>query len=208
MFDPGVAVRHSPPGRSWFAVGSIDPATRGRESEIADLLGHAGKVEIVDNIRAAKWMKLVSNATTLVSTSVLGLSIQDAIAIPGMRELMLQSGQEAFDTGKAVGYPTLPIFGLTPNDVRESNRLVETLLDHLVAGFTLKNTTSTVLQDWTKGRHSEVDDLSGLVAAEAARHGIRAPVNAALTELGHRIERGTLKPGLANLNLLKDMLRQ
>ena len=31
MFDPGIVQRHSPPSRSWFAVGSIDPATAGRE---------------------------------------------------------------------------------------------------------------------------------------------------------------------------------
>ena len=57
MFDPGVVVRHSPPPRSWFAVGSLIPATRGREIEIADLLRHVGAVEIVDDIRATKWMK-------------------------------------------------------------------------------------------------------------------------------------------------------
>ena len=126
MFDPGVVMRHSPPSRSWFAVGSVDPATKGREEEIASLLRHSGSVEVVDDIRATKWMKLVSNATTLVTTAVLGLSIHEAAAIPAMRELMLRSGQEALDTGSALGYPVLPIFGLKPDDMRHSNRLVET----------------------------------------------------------------------------------
>ena len=52
MFDPGVVLRHSPPPRSWFAVGSIDPATRGREDEVAALLRCSGTVEIVDDIQA------------------------------------------------------------------------------------------------------------------------------------------------------------
>jgi 2-dehydropantoate 2-reductase len=75
MFDPGVVTRDSPPARSWFAVGAIDAATKGRESEIVDLLRRSGKVEIVNDIRATKWMKLVSNATTLVSTALVGLSM-------------------------------------------------------------------------------------------------------------------------------------
>ena len=54
MFEPGVVQRHSPPSRSWFAVGSIDPATAGREVEIAELLALSGAVEIVDDIRTAK----------------------------------------------------------------------------------------------------------------------------------------------------------
>ena len=104
MFDPGVSMRHSPPSRSWFAVGSIDPATRGREAEVA-VLRHSGAVDIVDDIRATKWMKLVSNATTLVSTAVLGLSIHEAAAVPAMRELMIQCGQEALDAGARSGSP-------------------------------------------------------------------------------------------------------
>lgn len=205
MFDPGVVERDSPPSRSWFAVGSIDPATRGREGEVADLLKCAGSVEIVDDIRASKWMKLVSNATTLVSTALLGLSIHEAVALPGMRELMLRSGQEALDTGKALGHPVLPIFGMTPEDVRQSNRLVETLLDKLIAGFTLPKTVTTVLQDWIKGRHSEVNDINGQVVAEAKRLGLTAPVNAAIVELAYRVEQGTLKAGPGNLALLEQL---
>jgi 2-dehydropantoate 2-reductase len=205
MFDPGVVQRHSPPPRSWFAVGSITPASAGREAEIADLLRLAGAVEIVDDIRAAKWMKLVSNATTLVTTAILGVPMLEAAAMPGMRELMLRSGQEALDTGAAIGHRVRPIFGLTPDDVRQTNRLVETLLDTLLAGFVLPHTKTTVLQDWIKGRHSEVDDLNGLVVAERARRGGAAPVNAAVVEIAHRIERHELAPGPANLALLREL---
>lgn len=207
MFDPGVVQRHSIPSRSWFAVGGIDPATRGREAEIADLLRLAGKVEIVENIRATKWMKLVSNASTLVPTSVVGMTIRDAMALPGLRELMLQAGQEALDIGIALGNPILPIFGLTADDMRRSNRLVETLLDAVVRGFALPHTKTTVLQDWMKGRHSEVDDVNGLVVAEAERLGRQAPVNAALVEIAHQIERGTLKPDAGNLGHWRSLVR-
>ena len=195
MFEPGVVQRHSPPSRSWFAVGSTNKATRGREGEIAELLGHSGAVEIVDDIRATKWMKLVSNCTTLVPTAIAGLPMVEAAALPGMRELMLRAGQEALETGAALGHPVLPIFGLTPDDVRRPDGVVETLLDTLFGGFVLPHSTTTVLHDWLKGRHSEVDDVNGLVVAEQARLGGAAPVNAAVVELAHRIERGEARPG-------------
>jgi 2-dehydropantoate 2-reductase len=206
MFEPGIVMRHSPPGRSWFAVGGIDPATRGREAEIADLLACSGTAEIVGDIRATKWMKLVSNATTLVTTALLGLPMQEAAGLAAMRELMLRSGQEALDTGAALGHEALPIFGLTGDDVRRSNRLVETLLDTLLSGFVRPETKTTVLQDWIKGRHSEAGDLNGLVAAEARRLGRPAPVNEAVTQLARRIERGEIEPGPANLGLLREMI--
>ncbi len=206
MYDPGVVRRHSGPDRSWFAVGSLDGATDHRRAEIAEILGHSGTVAVVDDIRATKWMKLVSNCTTLVTTAIIGQSMLDAVGTPGMRELMIRSGQEALDVGAALGLPVLPIFGLTADDVAQPDTLVETLLDTLYRGFVLPNTTTTVLQDWTKGRHSEVDDLNGTVVREGARVGVPTPVNAAVVELAHRIERHELEPGLDNLELLRELI--
>ena len=198
MFNPGIVTRDSPHDRSWFAVGSVSRAVKSRESEVAELLRCSGAVEIVENILAAKWMKIVSNSTTLVSTAILGLSIHDAAEIQEMRTLMLRAGQEALDIGAMLGHPVLPIFGLKPDDIRQTNRLVETLLDVLLSGFTLPTTKTTVLQDWMKGRHSEVDDLNGLVSRVAKQLGKSAPVNEAIVALGHRIERGQLKPSIGN----------
>jgi 2-dehydropantoate 2-reductase len=205
MFDPGVVERHSPPSRSWFAVGSIDAATAGREEEIASMLRLSGSVEIVDDIRSAKWMKLVSNATTLVTTAVLGLPMMEAMSLPGMRELMVRSGQEALDAGLALGHRVLPIFGLPPEAVHDPDGVVDTLLDTLYAGFILPQTKTTILQDWMKGRHSEVDDINGAVVAVGRRFGTSAAVNAAVVELAHQIERHELEPGVENLQKLRDL---
>ena len=89
--------------------------------------------------------------------------------------------------------------------MRQTNRLVEKLLDTLLEGFVLPNTKTTVLQDWMKGRHSEVDELNGLVVAEREKRGGAAPVNKAVVEIAHRIERGDLKPGPENLAVLREL---
>ncbi|MGM7774720.1 ketopantoate reductase family protein [Arthrobacter sp. KNU-44] len=202
MFVPGVVERHSPAERSWFAVGSFHPSTDGRENEVAGLLRHSGTVEVVGNIRAAKWMKLTSNATTLVTSAILGVPIAEAASIPKMRQLMLRSGNEALEAATLLGYPPLPIFGLSPESLEPRERLVETLLDTLIRGFVLPQSTSTVLQDWGKLRRSEVDDINGLVVNVLQGAGRSAPANAAVVSLAHRIERGQLQPGPDNLNAL------
>ena len=151
MFDPGIVTRHSPPPRSWFAVGSIDrrPAAGRTRSPTCCDIPAASRSSTIS--APAKWMKLVSNATTLVTTAILGMPMLEAAKIPAMRELMLRSGQEALDTGAAIGHPVLPIFGLKPEDVRQTNRLVETLLDTLLTGFVLPNTKTTVLAGLDEG---------------------------------------------------------
>ncbi|MFT3873574.1 MAG: 2-dehydropantoate 2-reductase N-terminal domain-containing protein [Nocardioides sp.] len=205
MFEPGVVERHSPYDRSWFAVGSLDPSTHGREDEVASLLRHVGRVEIVDDIRAAKWMKIVSNATTLVTSAILDLPLLEAARIPQMRELMLRSGREALDATVSLGNPVLPIFGLSKDDVVDHERVPETLLDALLQGFVLPESKTTILQDWMKGRRSEVDDINGLVARTHRELGGRAPANGAVVEVAHRIERGSVVPGPDNLVLLLEL---
>lgn len=206
MFDPGIVQRHSPPDRSWFAIGPLDDAGNGWEEPVAELLRSTGTVELVDDIRATKWMKLVSNATTLVTTALLGLPMLEAAQRPEVRELMVASGQEALQAGAALGYPPMPIFGLAEQDLGDHDRVVEVLLDTLLAGFVLPTTETTILQDWKKGRRSEAGDINGRVVAELERDGASAPVNRAVVEVARRIEQGELDPSPANLDILRDLV--
>jgi 2-dehydropantoate 2-reductase len=201
MTTPGIVDRDSGPDRSWFAVGSSHGSAKD-EQRVASILRHSGNVEIVDDIEAAKWMKLVSNATTLATSAVLGLSIAEASAIPAMRELMLRSGQEALDAAVQLGSPVVPIFGVRAEDVARAEAAVEKLLDQLLDGFVLPHSTSTILQDWTKGRRSEVDDINGHVVRVSTELGQEAPVNAAVVDVAHAIERGDLRPDPSNLERL------
>ncbi|MBN9211343.1 MAG: 2-dehydropantoate 2-reductase [Microbacterium sp.] len=197
MTEPGVVHRHVDPERSWFAVDATAP--RGRD--VADVLSHSGEVARVDDIASAKWMKLVSNASVLVPTAALGLPMVYAIEVAGMREIMVEAGREALRV--AGEHRVLPIFGLTPASIESSPDVVETMLDALYARFTVPGATTTVLQDWRKGRHSEVDDINGTVVAAGRRLGIPTPVNDAIVEVGHAIERGEVEPSPAALRLLQ-----
>lgn len=208
MFEPGEIKRQSPPDRSWFAVGSIDPAAAGRESEIQEILAHSGTVEISLDIRSAKWMKLISNCSTLATTAIFGVPILEAATTPGMREVMLRSGAEALTAGQDIGLRIEPIFGLSADDVQHTNRLVELLLDKLTSTYIMADTITTVLQDHMKNRKSEVGDVNGWVVEEQEKLGKTAPVNAAIVEISARIKRGDVEPGPANLELLKALVAE
>jgi 2-dehydropantoate 2-reductase len=196
MTEPGVVHRHTGVSRSWFAVGALPNGPDGRAGEIVGLLRHSGTVQPFDDIEAAKWMKLVSNCTLLVTSAILGLPMLDALHTPGFREVMVAAGNEALAVGVALGHPTLPIFGLTEDELANPDEIVDIMTDKLFAGFVVPGATTTVLQDWAKGRHSEVDDLNGHVVARGVEVGVATPVNRVVVELAHRIERRELVPGV------------
>ena len=202
MFTPGVVERHTPPSVSWFAVGGLDDRTRGRAAEVAEVLGAAGTVEVSDDIRSAKWMKLMVNAAELVPTAILDLPMREASRLPGMHEFSLQAGYEGIRTAVALGHRVVPIFGLKDVDPEDLESFTAATLDAVYSTFALEHSKTTVLHDWMKGRHSEVDEINGRIVAEQARLGGQAPVNARIVEIAHRIESGELTAQPANLDLL------
>jgi 2-dehydropantoate 2-reductase len=206
MFHPGIVQRQSAHDRSWFAVGGIHPAASSRAAEVQALLAHSGTAVVSADIRSAKWMKLVSNSTTLATTAVFGVPIALAADTPDMREMMLRSGSEALAAGLDLGYRIEPIFGLSEADTRDVDGLVELLLDKLTSTYILPETITTILQDMMKNRLSEAGDINGWVVEQQKRIGKTAPVNAAILELTARIKRHELKPGRANVGLLKALV--
>lgn len=206
MYEAGVVVRQTGPDGTWFGIGAYDEATQGREQEIVDILRHAGDAEIKDDIRSAKWMKLVVNAAEFLPSSILGLPLAEAIKIPGMREVMMASGREAVRTAMALGHELVPIFGKLQVEANDPDGYATVLLDAVLSDWTLPDTRVTVLQDWDKSRRAEVDDINGLVVREQERLGGAVPVNAGLVEIAHRIERGELAAHVSNADMLRALL--
>lgn len=205
IFTPGRVQRNTPPAKTWFGLGSLDASMDARVPEIEAILRHVGKVSVTPNIQAAKWMKLVVNTMCLGPFAMLGLRLSEAADLPGMRELLLRVGTEALDLGQELGHGIEPIFGLTPEDVRGSNQLLQKLLDKLNRDIGPR-ARDCVLQDHIKGRYSEVDLINGLVVEESTRRGKPAPANAVIVEITKQIQSGKLKPDPANLQLAHRML--
>jgi 2-dehydropantoate 2-reductase len=201
MFTPGRVKRNTPPQKTWIGLGTLEGGPAERLTEMQALLSPVGQVEIKADILAAKWSKLIVNAMCLGPCAMVGLTISHAIQLPGMRELIVEIGNEAMRTGEDLGYPLEPIFGLMQADLAGSNSPAEKLFDTLLGHIGPGRGRNTVLQDFLKGRASEVSMINGLVVAESEKRGRAAPANARIAEISRQIEAGALKPSPDNLAL-------
>ena len=205
IFTPGLVQRNTPPARSWLGIGALSPTMEHRREEVADILRHVGKVSLTADILSAKWMKLVVNSMSLGPVAMLGLTPYQAINMPGAREFILKAGAEALSIGQRLGYKIEPIFGLGPEDMRDTNRLLEMLIEKL-AGDIGPTARDCILQDHLKGRYSEADLINGHVARETERLGGAAPANAAVAAISVRIHAGELKPEPENLEIALQLI--
>jgi 2-dehydropantoate 2-reductase len=155
-------------------------------------LEEAMPTKVVRNFVGAQWTKLFVNQVNALP-AITGLSVQEVVANHELLIVLTRSMQENVRIGHArlVRYATL-------NGVGDS---LLTFFSILPPGFAaalpsrmarrmgeIPNPGST-LQSIKRGQATEVDYLNGAVVVRAEALGKSAPVNAALVDLVHEVER-------------------
>jgi len=202
MWIPGVTNRQNDHDESWFALGALDPKTQARVEGVADLLRNSGTVLVTDDIRSAKWMKLIVNAAELIPSAIINLPLNDAARAPGMLEVMRAAGYEAMQAALADGATVMPIIGMPPVMTNHPERYVDQIFEEVLTTFSRPDTLTTSLQDWRKGRRAEVQEVNGWVVDTLRAHGRESPINQRVVEVAFEIEAGTREARPENAQLL------
>jgi 2-dehydropantoate 2-reductase len=205
LFTPGQIQRNTNRKVTWFTVGELDGSHTPRVKEIAAIMGKVGRCDVTNNIYGAKWTKLIANTMTMGPFSLLGMRNFEACALPGMFDISVKLGRESLAVGAALGYRMEPVFGLRADEFAGSSdenlvTTMKTLMSHVGGGRTAP------IHDHLKGRTSEIEFISGLVARKGRELGIATPANDAVTALDRRINRGELEMSPDNYALLKQQV--
>jgi 2-dehydropantoate 2-reductase len=202
MFEPAIVNRQVSRSDTWITVGTYDGEPSSQLTSVRDVLQTAAVTEIADDIRAAKWMKLIANIPEMLPSAILGVPLLTAVDIPGVRDAMDEASREAYALATDLGITMVPIFGKSAADVPDSDQYALELLDAVLKSYSLSDTRVAVLQDWDKRRHAELDAYNGYIVASRRQLGGNAPVNEAILQIAQRIEAGELEPSLDNAALL------
>lgn len=200
--EPGFINRQVAPDDTWFALGTLSGAPSARLEQAAAVLAHAAQVEVTEDIRAAKWMKLIANIPEMLPSALLGVPLLEAARMPGIRPVMDAMSREAYALALELGIAMRPSLGIAAEDMPASDQYALDLLDRVLSHFSQPDTRVAVLQDWQKGRRGELDAFSGYIVEQSRARGRRAPVNEAVLGLAERVERGELTPSPENAPML------
>ncbi|MBF8644013.1 ketopantoate reductase family protein [Pseudomonas pudica] len=206
MFNPGVVVRQVPPSGTWFTVGTMTGERTARLEQVAAVLSTSGKCEISDDIRSSKWMKLIANIPEMLPSAILNLPLLSAVELPGIRMVMDAASREAYALARELNIEMRPIFGLTREQMPDSDQYALDLLDAVLKYYSLPDTRVAVLQDWDKGRRAELDGYNGYIVEQRKKLGGNAPVNQAILDIAVRIESLELNPSPENAGIMRDIL--
>lgn len=203
IFTPGIVQRNTPRTGTWFGLGELDGKLTRRVYALEEMFRNIGKVTVTSNIYGTKWTKLVTNSMTMGPFGLLGMKNWDAKELPGMFDLSVALGRESMAVGMAMGYRMEPIFGLLADDFAGNmDEMLATVMKTLMAHVG-RNSRTAPIHDHIKGRRSEMQFISGLVARKAEELGIPAPGNAAVAEIDRMICSRELPMEPANYERLK-----
>jgi 2-dehydropantoate 2-reductase len=184
------AAQNVEPGRVTITATGTTVVDRSRAA--TELLASVMPAQATDNFRGAQWTKLVINMVNGTPAAT-GLSVQQTVADPRLRRIVTGLMREASRVGLAHGIRFDPIQGLSHAGVRAvaaaplwAGQLLPRLMARRMGA--VPNLGST-LQSLTRGQLTEIDYLNGAVVAQAREVGLRAPVNQAVTDAVHEVER-------------------
>jgi len=161
-------------GMGAIKIGAYLGMTDEKTAQIADLWCSASfKAEAVSDILTMQWEKLICNASFSAPCAITGLTVGEALTDPALGSICLQAGIETWEIARACGVP------LTVTDAEAH---VRAFAERVAAA------KPSLLQDVEAGRPSEIDFINGAVPREAAKMGLKAPVNQTLTALVKAIE--------------------
>ncbi|CAJ37426.1 ketopantoate reductase family protein [Methanocella arvoryzae] len=160
-------------GYTETVLGSTDPGARDRLDMALIALEKAGlKARIADDIRAAQWEKLFANVGINAITAITGLKNGMLLEIPELKALVTAAVSEAGEVARAAGIRV----GVDP--VEQTYRVIRDTAGN----------RSSMLQDVTKGKRTEIDVLNSKIAEIGRACGIPTPVNDTITALIRGIE--------------------
>jgi 2-dehydropantoate 2-reductase len=149
-----------------------DPRARERLEALARALAEGGMtVNVVDDPWPSVWRKLVINAAMNATTAMFGLRNPELLDHPAGRPIADDLARETARVATASGVP------IDPEKATE--------MWHSTAAFVNR---SSMFQDVSAGRPTEIESINGAVAREGRRLGVATPVNEAITLLIKAVE--------------------
>ena len=166
VVSPG-RVKHTAGGNIY--IGSLTGEITLRIKEIVDLLQKAGfNAHPTDNAIGMIWTKLIMNLAINPPGTILRVVCKGLIDNDYARALMKSIVDEALQIAEKKGIRLLyPDMVQAAYDLAEKNA----------------NSQNSMLQDFLKGKRTEIDFISGAIVKEGQQIGIDTPVNRAMTYL-------------------------
>jgi len=177
-------------------VGELAGGESARARQVRDWLGQGVEVRLTPNLGGAIWSKLLLNCSVTTIGAIAGRTMRAYIALPEGRAVFDRAYDEALAVALASGIrpermmvdPVPPGWDGRARPGEAHDRWLDSVLN------AYGDIKPSMLQDFERGRPTEVDFINGYVTDLGRKLRVATPVNAAIVEVVQAITRGQLAP--------------
>ncbi len=199
MVEPGV---YEQKNAGHLLIGELAGGVSERVGRVACALGRAIEVKVSSNLTGAIWSKLLINCSVTTLGALCSQTMRQYIETEAGKKVFRRTYEEALSVALAIGtrLERLAVDPIPPgwpsNFAAEEH--YESWVEAIIAFY--GDVKPSMLQDFERGRKTEIDFINGYVATLGHASGVPVQMNAAITDLVHRIERGVLQPTRDRMN--------
>jgi 2-dehydropantoate 2-reductase len=198
MVEPGVYEQRN---AGHLLIGELAGGLSERVEHIAQTLMGAIDVRTTANLRGAIWAKLLLNCSVTTIGAIAGRTMRQYMILPGGGEVFRRAYDEALAIALGTGtQPERMIVDPVPPGWKgrsPSGKDYEDWIDQILRIY--GDLKPSMLQDFERGRRTEIDFINGYVAQLGADHALPVSMNAAITQMVHSIENGAVQPNPVRL---------
>ena len=211
LWEPGHVSRGGPPGRGRghvvFRVGELHGRVTPRVEEIVDILSCVDDAKTTTNLWGERWSKLTTNSSGNPVGAMTGLGGMSVASMPDARRVQIEICKESCQVALAQNYQVEPIRGVSAETYARADdgEVFEELDAKFQPAGEGADWKSSMSQDVTKGRRTEIEFMNGYIVEQGRRVGVPTPVNAAIVEVVREVESGRLRPGPENVRRVLDL---
>ena len=204
MVEPGIYEQRN---SGHLLIGEVAGGLSDRAVKIAGFLSGAIGTRATANLAGAVWSKLLLNCSVTTIGALAGMPMRQYMKSSAGPEVFRRAYQEALSVSLASGtQPERMIVDPIPPGWPGSSAPADGYdrwIEEVTA--TYGDLKPSMLQDFERGRQTEIDFINGYATQVGRQLGIPVDMNAAITDLAHQIERGQTQP---HLERLADLLRR
>jgi 2-dehydropantoate 2-reductase len=193
MVEPGV---YEQKNAGHLLIGELAGGASERAERVARLLGRAIDVKVSSNLTGAIWSKLLINCSVTTLGALCSQTMRQYMETEAGKTVFRRTYEEALSVALAIGtrLERLAVDPIPPpwasNGAAEKR--YASWVDAIIAFY--GDVKPSMLQDFERGRKTEVDFINGYVVTLGHASGLPVQMNAAITDLVHQIEGRVLQP--------------
>jgi len=193
MHAPGIYEQRN---AGHLLIGEFAGGVSERAERVKAWLGRGVEIRVSANLRGAIWSKLLLNCSVTTLGAVAGCTMRQYIDTPEGRRAFRGAYDEALNVALASGIkPERMLVEPVPpgwHGRSEPGESYDAWLASALASY--GDLKPSMLQDFERGKTTEIDFINGYVAKLGRDLRVPTPVNDAITAVVHTIESGELRP--------------